>query len=145
MIFSHLRWIRTPLPLFSSNFEELRGPSFSTLGGQPPPLAPLAGATGLNQSTIVPWVATVKRIQSTLKFSVMRIIMISAIENDNQKTTKELGNRLQQGDEHLTTDPEKETTSNILKNEMISRVTTSPATRIKRLKWLLLGIHNCVS
>ena len=33
-------------PIFSSNLEELRGPSFSTWGGQPPPpLAPLAGAT----------------------------------------------------------------------------------------------------
>ena len=41
MIFSHLRWIPTPSPIFSSNLEELRGPSFSTLGGQPPP-PPLA-------------------------------------------------------------------------------------------------------
>ena len=30
----------TPPPIFSSNLEELRGPSFSTLGGQPPPLPP---------------------------------------------------------------------------------------------------------
>ena len=41
MICSHLRWIRTPLPIFSSNLEELRGPSFSTLGGNRPPLPPL--------------------------------------------------------------------------------------------------------
>ena len=35
-----------PIPIFSLNLEELRGPSFSTLGGnRPPPLAPLAGAT----------------------------------------------------------------------------------------------------
>ena len=47
MIFSHLRWIPTPSQIFSSNLEELRGPSFSTLGGQPPPppFPPLAGAT----------------------------------------------------------------------------------------------------
>ena len=41
MIFSHLRWIPTPSPIFSTNLEELRGPSFSTQGATVPPLAPL--------------------------------------------------------------------------------------------------------
>ena len=50
MIFSHLRWVRTPLPIFSSNLEELRGPSFSTLEATAPPCPPLAGATVLGRS-----------------------------------------------------------------------------------------------
>ena len=37
--FSHLSLIPTPHPIFSSNLEQLQGPSFSTMGGQPPLLA----------------------------------------------------------------------------------------------------------
>ena len=51
MIFSHLRWIPTPSPIFSSNLEELRGPSFTTLGATAPsPPCPLAGATDFYRS-----------------------------------------------------------------------------------------------
>ena len=36
-----------PLPIFSSNLEELRGPSFSTLGGATAPLPPLPAPLGM--------------------------------------------------------------------------------------------------
>ena len=39
--FSHLSLIPTPPPIFSSNLEELQGPSISTMGGWQPPLLAL--------------------------------------------------------------------------------------------------------
>ena len=82
MTFSHLRWIPTHLPNFSSNLEELRGPSFSTLGGATTPFAPLAGATVVRLITLLASSSSlapsnkVSRISSYSFFSVLYVYIL---------------------------------------------------------------------
>ena len=81
-----------------------------------------------------------KKIQSTLKLSVMRTIVIrSQSLKMVTKTTKVLGNRLQHGDEHLENGSGKRSNQQypMKRNEIKSN--SKPNNKNKKIKMVVIG------